>query len=84
MLDRLAIVPCRAADCGGNVTVRLGYAPAYVGERRLSLAPTIDALGQTCGCALSDDDIGALGALARRATGWPAPAVSKAVTVALR
>ena len=75
MLDRAATVPCpTAARCGGTVTVRLGYAPAYAGPRRLALVPTVDAPQQSCACVLSDDDVSQLGALAQQATGWPAPA----------
>ena len=65
MLHRISTVPCRtAATCEGVVTLRLGYAPEYQGRRRLALRPTVDPLHQTCSCALSDEDIERLGAVA--------------------
>jgi hypothetical protein len=61
MFDRIATIPClAAAACGGAVTLRLGYAPAYTGRGRTALSKTADLLHQTCSCPLSDDDIARL------------------------
>ena len=65
MLDRITTVPCPATACGGSVTLRLGYAPAYAERGRTALTRTTDLLHQTCSCSLADDDLARLGVQAR-------------------
>jgi hypothetical protein len=76
MVDRITTVPCLTTACGGAVTLRLGYTPAYAGRGRIALANTTNVLRQTCSCPMSDEDIFLVRTRARHHRAYPIPAGS--------
>ncbi len=66
MLDRITTVPCPSApECGGAVTLRLGYAPEPAARPQLRLIRAVDSLRQTCACDLTEHALSQLGAQVR-------------------